>query len=149
MLNRRKVLAALPVALAATSACAAPTRALTVYKTASCECCTGWIGAMERAGYTAKVVVEDDVSPRWRTRKVADELSSCHVAEIGGYITIGHVPAADVTRLLTEKPRAIGLTVPGMPIGSPGMEAPDGRREPFETLLLRTDGTTEIYARHA
>jgi len=149
VLNRRRLIAALPVVLAATSACAAPARELTTYRSESCGCCKGWIAAMARAGYTSKDVVQDDVSPLWRSRNIPDELSSCHVAEIGGYVVIGHVPPADVTRLLAERPKAIGLTVPGMPIGSPGMEAPDGRREAYETLLLLQGGGTEVYARHA
>jgi len=74
-------------------------------------------------------------------------LQSCHTAKVGGYVVEGHVPAADVKRLLAEKPDAIGLTVPGMPLGSPGMEAGD-RREPYEVLLVRRDGSTAVFARH-
>jgi hypothetical protein len=148
MLDRRHLIAAVP-ALLASSACAAPTRALTVYKTASCDCCEGWIAAMSRAGFQAKVVAQDDISPVWRKHGVPDELSSCHAAEIGGYITVGHVPPADVERLLRERPKAIGLTVPAMPWGSPGMERPDGVREAYETLLLLPDGKTKVFARHA
>jgi hypothetical protein len=148
MLNRRNLIAALPAVLAATPACAAPTRSLTVYKTSSCGCCGGWITTMAGAGFRPKVVNQDDISPIWRRHGVPDELSSCHVAEIDGYITVGHVPPADVERLLRERPRAIGITVPGMPWGSPGMERPDGRKERYETLLLLPGGRSQVFARH-
>ena len=149
MLNRRRLLAALPLLAAAPACAASPTRALTVYKTASCECCGGWITAMTRAGFQAKVVVADDISPVWRRHGVPDTLSSCHVGEIGGYITVGHVPAADVERLLRERPKAVGLSVPGMPWGSPGMERPDGVKEAYATLLLLPGGAHRVFARHA
>lgn len=149
MLSRRTALLSAVAALAAGSACAAPARAMTVYKTASCGCCRGWITIMSRAGFQPKVVEVDDVSPVWRKHGVPDELSSCHVSEIGGYAVVGHVPPADVTRLLQERPKAIGITVPGMPFGSPGMERPDGLKEPYETLLLLPGGKTRVFARHA
>lgn len=147
MLSRRLLISA-PLALAL------PARAqskppLTVYKTESCGCCKGWITHMTRAGYSPKVVMVEDVSPLNRKYGVPFELSSCHLATVGGYVTVGHVPAADVARLLKEKPKAIGITVPGMPLGSPGMETRDGRREAFETLLLLPGGKTRVFARHA
>lgn len=146
--SRRALLAALP-ALIATEACASSARApLTVYKTASCGCCKGWIATMARAGYQPKVIMVDDVSPHWRQHGVPDPLSSCHVAEIAGYAVVGHIPPSDIDRLLRERPRAIGLAVPGMPWGSPGMERPDGRTEPYETLLLLAGGKTRVFARH-
>jgi hypothetical protein len=148
MLHRRTLLATLPAALAAGPACATPPREVTVYKSASCGCCGGWVTAMSQAGFRPKVVTQDDISPVWRRHGVRDELSSCHAAEIGGYLTIGHVPPADVVRLLSERPRAVGLTVPGMPWGSPGMERPDGRREAYETLLLLPGGKTRVFAKH-
>lgn len=147
MLNRRHVITAPALLLA--GACATPARALTVHKTASCECCEGWISAMSDEGFSAKVIVHDDISPIWRARGVPDELSSCHLGEIGGYLTVGHVPPADVKRLLRERPQAIGLSVPAMPFGSPGMEQPDGRTEPYNTLLLLPGGRSEVYARYA
>ncbi len=105
---------------------------------------------MQKAGFHAKVVEIDDVSPIWRRHGVPDRLSSCHVAEVGGYVTVGHVPPADVRRLLKERPKAIGLTVPGMPWGSPGMESPTGEREAYETLLLLDRaGRTRTFARHS
>ncbi len=80
--------------------------------------------------------------------KISDELSSCHTAIIGDYFVEGHVPAEDIYRLLSEHPEGLGLTVPGMPMGSPGMDFSD-EREPYETLLVGLDGTTSVFARHS
>ena len=147
MISRRLLLAGAVTAML--PACSTPARALTVYKTASCGCCKGWVAIMERAGYAAKVVLVDDVTPIGDKHGVPFALSSCHLATIGDYVTVGHVPPADVARLLRERPKAIGLTVPGMPLGSPGMEMPDGSREAYETLLLLSGGMTEVFSRHA
>ncbi len=147
MLSRRLLLAA-PLALVpAVGLAAAPL--VTIYKTASCGCCKGWVTHMQRAGFRTQVVEVEDVAPIHKKHGVPFELSSCHIGTVGPYVTVGHVPPADVSRLLKEKPKAIGLTVPGMPIGSPGMESRDGRKEAFETLLLLRDGKTRVFARHA
>jgi len=149
-MDRRLFLAAAgAAALSACSAAAAPGPKLTVYKTASCGCCRGWVTAMARAGFAPAVVEVEDLSAEWRKRGVPDTLSSCHLADVGGYVTVGHVPPQDVRRLLKERPEALGLTVPGMPIGSPGMEQPSGKTEPYETLLLLPGGRTRVFARHA
>lgn len=148
MINRRHMLGAAAASVVAASAWAAAPPLLTVYKTASCGCCKGWITTMTRAGYRPKVVTVEDVTPFNRRHGVPFELSSCHLSTIGGYVVVGHVPPADVARLLRERPKALGITVPGMPIGSPGMETPDGRREPFQTLLLLPGGATRVFARH-
>lgn len=148
MISRRALLIAAPALGLAAPAIAAPPP-LTVYKTESCGCCQGWITTMTRAGYRPKVIVVDNISPIGRKHGVPFELSSCHLSTIGGYVVVGHTPAADVARLLRERPKALGLTVPGMPLGSPGMETPDGRKEPFETLLLLPGGKTRVFARHA
>jgi hypothetical protein len=147
----RRLLLASAFAAAATASCAgaAQPQKLTVYKTASCGCCKGWVTAMARAGFAPSVVDVVDLTGEWRKRGVPDPLSSCHLADIGGYVTVGHIPPEDVKRLLREKPKALGLVVPGMPIGSPGMEIPDGRTEPYETLLLLSGGRTRVFARHA
>lgn len=149
-LCRRDVLiggAAMVAAASAEPASAAPP--LTVYKTESCGCCKGWITTMTRAGYAPKVVVLTEVASIGQKHGVPFALSSCHLSTIGGYVVVGHVPPADVARLLRERPQALGLTVPGMPLGSPGMEQPDGRSEPYETLLLLRGGKTRVFARHA
>lgn len=147
MISRRVFLLAAALAPAAPASAAPPT--LMVYKTASCGCCKGWVTHMVRAGYRPQVVVVEDITPLNKRHGVPFELSSCHISTIGGYVTVGHVPPADITRLLRERPKALGLTVPGMPIGSPGMETPDGRKEAFETLLLLPGGKTRVFARHA
>ena len=82
------------------------------------------------------------------TQGVPEALASCHTAMIGGYVLEGHVPAEDVRKLLAERPEAVGLAVPAMPLGSPGMETPDGQREPYETLLILKGGGTRVFARH-
>ena len=122
---------------------------MTVYKTAACGCCGGWITLMQRAGYRLNVVVVEDVGSLHERHRVPVALSACHLATIGGYVTVGHVPAGDIARLLKERPRALGLTVPGMPLGSPGMEMPDGRKEAYNTLLLLTAGKTRVFAKHS
>ena len=149
MISRRALLAGAGLLLGADLAQAAGAPPLTVYKTASCGCCKGWITLMTRAGYRPKVVVVEDVTPFNRRYGVPFELSSCHLSTIGGYVIVGHVPAADVARLLKGRPKALGLTVPGMPLGSPGMETPDGRKEAYDTLLLLPGGKTRVFARHA
>ena len=127
----------------------APRPELVIYKTPWCGCCKGWVTHMTRAGFTPRVVELEDLAPIREKYGVPFELSSCHTGVVGGYVVEGHVPLADVDRLLREKPKALGLTVPGMPLGSPGMESPTGEREAFETLLLLDGGRTRVFARHA
>ena len=126
----------------------APTRALAVYKSPTCACCDGWIAHMRQAGFTVAVHVVADPGTVRRARGMPDALASCHTGVIGGYLVEGHVPAGDVARLLAERPEAVGLTAPGMPLGSPGMETPDGRRQPFDTLLVLRSGQTRVFGRH-
>lgn len=119
-----------------------------VHKSASCGCCGVWIEHMQQAGFTVEVTNVDDVSPVKERVGVPYGKGSCHTAEVGGYFIEGHVPAGDVIRLLTEKPEAKGLVLPGMPLGSPGMEMPDGRKDPFTVELVTHDGNTQPYAHH-
>jgi len=149
MIDRRFILLAGAALAVSGQAFAAPQRPLRVYKTADCTCCEGWTAAMTRAGFAVSVVPSNDLPAVWRRHGVPDELSSCHLGLVEGYVLVGHVPPADALRLLKERPKAVGLTVPGMPIGSPGMEAPNGRREAFETLLLLPGGKSRVFARHA
>ena len=114
MLSRRQLIAAVPAVLVTGPVQAAPP--LTVYKTASCGCCTGWITTMRRAGYAPKVVVVEDISPIGARLGVPFELSSCHLTTVGGYVVVGHVPPTDVARLLKERPKALGITVPACPL---------------------------------
>ena len=123
-------------------------RALAVYKSPTCGCCEGWVAHMRQAGFTAAVHVVADPGTVRRARGLPDGLASCHTAVIDGYAIEGHVPAADVVRLLAERPEAVGLARPGMPMGSPGMEAPGGRKQPFDTLLVLRSGRTRVFGRH-
>jgi hypothetical protein len=132
-----------PVAQAA----AAEQPELVVYKNESCGCCGLWVEHMRKAGFAPKVHNVDNMSPVKERVGVPYSMGSCHTAEVGGYFIEGHVPAEQVLRLLNEKPKAKGLTVPGMPIGSPGMEQ-GNMQQPYEVHLVNTDGTTSVYARY-
>ena len=146
-LDRRGVLIGAMAGAAFGGAAAAQTpRRITVYKTPWCDCCGGWVDHMRQAGWTAQVIERDDLAPIRASHGIADRLASCHTAVVGRYAIEGHVPTADVARLLRERPDARALTVPGMPIGSPGMEG--DRREPFSSLLILADGSTGVFARH-
>ena len=147
----RRLLIGSAAGLAMTGTARAQTRgsrALAVYKSPTCGCCDGWVRHMRQAGFTVAVHVVDDPGTVRRARGLPDTLASCHTGVIGGYAIEGHVPAADVVRLLAERPAAVGLAVPGMPMGSPGMEAPDGRKAPFDTLLVLRSGQTRVFGRH-
>lgn len=120
-----------------------------VLKTASCGCCGGWIAHLRKSGYqvTARDIPLAVLNQEKLAAGIAPELASCHTARVGGYVIEGHVPARDIARLLRERPAAIGLVLPGMPLGSPGMDAEQA--EPHEVLLLRRDGATEVFARYS
>jgi hypothetical protein len=129
------------------SAAAAEQPKLVVYKNASCGCCKLWVEHMRQHGFAAQVTDVDNMSPIKERAGIPYGMGSCHTAEVGGYFIEGHVPAEQVLRLLKEKPQAKGLTVPGMPIGSPGMEQGDVKR-PYEVLLVHPDGSTSVYAKY-
>lgn len=121
-----------------------------MWRNANCGCCGKWARHLEANGFTVKINESggDKLRQIKKLASISPELESCHTARVGGYLVEGHVPAADVQRLLAEKPDAVGLVVPGMPVGSPGMESADGTTEPYEVLLLKKDGSTEVFARH-
>lgn len=121
---------------------------LVVHKSPYCGCCGLWVEHMERAGFDVEVREVDNLGPIKQALGVPAGAGSCHTAEIGGYFVEGHVPAQDVKRLLAERPAARGLAAPGMPLGSPGMETPDGRAQPYEVLLIAHDGSATVHARH-
>ena len=115
-----------------------------VYKTPTCGCCNGWIEHLEAAGFTVDARNVRDLMTIKVDGGVPTGASSCHTAIVDGYIVEGHVPADQVKRLLAERPAVAGIAVPGMPIGSPGME---GRNpQPYEVLSFAHDGTTEVFA---
>ena len=121
---------------------------VTVYKTESCGCCKLWVRHLENSGFKVSVHNMEDLGAVKERVGVPYAMGSCHTAEVGGYFVEGHVPADDIKRLLREKPAAKGLTVPGMPIGSPGMEVPSGEKQPYEVFLVAGDGTTTVFAKH-
>ncbi len=146
ILTRRAVMAALPL-MFAVRAEAAPAPLIQVVKSPSCGCCSLWVAHLRRAGFRVGVADVADVGPTARRLGVPDDLRSCHTASVGGYAIEGHVPAGDIARLLRERPAALGLAVPGMPLGSPGMEA-GGRGEPYQTILFTRGGRRRVFARH-
>jgi len=119
---------------------------MTVYKSPWCGCCAAWVEHVRENGFTVSVVELEDLDPVKRHHHIPGNLQSCHTAEIDGYVIEGHVPAVDIRRLLKERPKARGLAVPGMPVGSPGME--QGNRKDRYPVVLFGDGDPELYAIH-
>jgi hypothetical protein len=120
-----------------------------VYKNPSCGCCGAWVTHMQKAGFAVTVREVTDLSPLRERLGIPAEHASCHSAKVGGYVLEGHVPADDVKRLLREKPQALGLAVPAMPLGAPGMEVPPEQAQSYATLLLKRNAPAQIYVRHA
>ena len=119
---------------------------VTVYKSPTCGCCEGWVAYMKRSGFTVKAHDVDNVT-RIKTRNgVPSRLWSCHTSLLGGYVIEGHVPAPDLQRLLRERPEITGLAVPGMVVGSPGMDGP--RKDRYHVLSFDKNGNTAVYASH-
>lgn len=117
-----------------------------LWKSPTCGCCKDWVKHMEDNGF--RVTVHDSGNTDARARVgIPQRLGSCHTAVVAGYAIEGHVPADDIRRLLREKPKALGLAVPGMPIGAPGMDGPEyrGRKDAYDVLLVERNGTTSVY----
>ena len=117
-----------------------------VYKTATCGCCKEWVRHLEANGFTVKARDVDNPSDYREKFGIPAQYGSCHTGHVNGYAIEGHVPAADIKRLLADKPKARGLAVPAMPMGSPGMEGP--RKDPFDVLLVKDGGKTAVYKRY-
>jgi len=117
-----------------------------VWKDPSCGCCQDWVAHLESSGFAVKVNETGNDAARNRLG-VNRKFGSCHTGQVDGYAIEGHVPAREIQRLLKERPAAIGLAVPGMPVGSPGMDAPayGGRKDAFDVLLLARDGSSKVY----
>ncbi len=126
---------------------AAHAATMTVYKSPSCGCCGKWVEHVEKHGFTVKTIPTEDMAAVKARLKVPAALMSCHTTVAGDYVIEGHVPAADIKRLLAQKPKARGIAVAGMPMGSPGMEH-DGHRQPFSTMLIDARGKATVFARH-
>ena len=121
--------------------------AVVVYKTPTCGCCTLWVDHLRANGFEVEVHDVPDTTPVRRREGVPARLGSCHTAKVGGYVIEGHVPAAEIHRLLRERPRIDGLAVPGMPIGSPGMEM-GSRQDTYDVLAFNGAGETLVFARY-
>ena len=128
----------------ATPAAADPAE-IHVYKTPTCGCCSKWVDHLESNGFSVRTTDVRDLVPIKRSNGVPPSLSSCHTALVGGYVVEGHVPAEDVKRLLAQKPAISGLAVPGMPIGSPGMEGPNPQHY---RVLSFGSGKVDVFAEH-
>ena len=120
-------------------------QAITVYKTATCGCCTKWVDHLKAAGFNPTVHVLNDMSQSPITKRVPDSLRSCHTATLEGYLVEGHVPADVIKQLLKDRPKVEGIAVPGMPSGSPGMESPNP--EPYQVIAFDAAGKTTVFAK--
>lgn len=120
---------------------------LIVHKDPNCGCCGHWAEHMRAAGFSVKEIATTNMDEVKRGAGVPRKLASCHTARVGGYVIEGHVPAADVKRLLTERPKVVGLSAPGMPMGSPGMEGPYPA-DKYNVVSFSADGRTGVFAEH-
>lgn len=149
--GRRDFIAATLAALAVSvpaGAAAAPVP-VEVWKAPTCGCCKDWIRHLESSGFNVQVHHSGNTAARARLG-IPMRLGSCHTALIEGYAIEGHVPAREIRRLLAERPSAVGLAVPGMPIGSPGMDGPayGPRKDPYDVLLIHKNGSTTSFQRY-
>jgi hypothetical protein len=122
---------------------------IVVYKTATCGCCAMWVEHMRQNGFQPTVhdVSAAQVRAVSQAAGLRDEGTSCHTAKVGNFIVEGHVPAADVQRMLKEKPAIAGIAAPGMPVGSPGMEMGD-RKQPYNVIAFTKDGRSTVFSKH-
>ncbi len=126
-------------------AAGAPKVPMVVYKDPGCGCCEKWVGIMKTSGFAISVENTTGMAAIKRRYGVGDQLASCHTALVGGYIIEGHVPADLIQKLLKEKPRVKGLAVPGMVVGSPGMEGPNAQK--YDVVSFDAAGRTTVYAK--
>ena len=122
--------------------------AVAVYKTPTCGCCSKWVDHMKEAGFRMTVtdMPKESLDNVKTKHKVPKAVHSCHTAVVDGYVIEGHVPASEVKRLLKERPKVAGLAVPGMPLGSPGMEVSGVTAQPYDVLSFDAAGTTKVFA---
>jgi hypothetical protein len=150
---RRRVLIALAVSLAGVSfqprpvTAQGPAPVVEVWKSPTCGCCNDWIRHLEANGFRVKAYDKGNTGVRAEFG-MPSKYGSCHTARVDGYIVEGHVPAREIKRLLREKPAALGLSVPEMPIGSPGMDGPEygGQVDPYDVLLVQRNGSASVFA---
>ena len=126
-----------------------PARSVVVYKSPTCGCCSAWVEHLRTNGFQvdAQNVSDTQLQAIEREAGIGDDLVSCHTAKVGGYVVEGHVPAADIERMLKERPAIAGIAAPGMPIGSPGMEQ-GGRKDAYNVIAFTKDGRKSVFAKH-
>lgn len=140
----RRLVFALLAGLAATSASAAD---FLMFRNPGCGCCLQWVKHLEAAGHKVMVRDTEAMAAVKERAGIPASAQSCHTAIVDGYVIEGHVPVADIERLLKARPEAVGLAAPGMPMGSPGMEHGD-HKQPYDVLLIAKDGSTKVFAHH-
>lgn len=118
------------------------------YRNPGCGCCEKWAGLMKAAGFSITMEDDDNLAGRKTTLGVPENLAGCHTVLIGNYVFEGHVPPADIVQFLSEKPDALGLSVPGMPLGSPGMETA-GEKDAYDVILFDRKGSQKVFAHYA
>ena len=142
------VVVASAVSVAGVTFAQKPAPTVEVYKSPTCGCCANWVKHLQQHGFTTRVTDTADMASIKTQRGVPAPLQSCHTAVVDGYVLEGHVPAADVQRLLKERPAMTGLAVPGMPVGSPGMEMQGTPAQKYDVVLFDKQGQTKVYASH-
>jgi hypothetical protein len=146
----RNVLLSLVVALVGSAPMAGQQQPPTVdvYKSATCGCCSKWVEHLKNHGFTVRTTNREDLAEFKASHHVPRRVQSCHTAVVDGYVIEGHVPASDVQRLIRERPAIVGVAVPGMPIGAPGMEVQGRAVQPFDVIAFDKDGQTRVFASH-
>lgn len=144
--NRRQLLALFPLVLLSARAARAAAPVMAVVKDPTCGCCEQWVAHLKTNGIQTNVSESSDMDAVKDAKRIPKGARSCHTGTIDGYVIEGHVPAADVKRLLSERPNVLGLAVPGMPTGSPGMESSTGRVQPYDVLTFDKMGRTTVFA---
>lgn len=144
MIDRRLILGLFTIA-AVTPLKAATRPAVTVHRSPTCGCCGAWADYLRRAGFPVSIINENDLAPVKARAGVPDDLQSCHTAFIEGYVVEGHVPIAAIEKMLAARPDILGIGVPDMPVGSPGMELPGARPEPFKVMSFTKGGGREVF----
>lgn len=146
--DRLRAVAALIVTAVVAGACADAKAAqpeMTVYSTPTCGCCGAWVDHLREDGFTVTVIHQNDLSGIRARHRLPGELVSCHMGVVDGFAVEGHVPAAAIRRLLRERPEVLGIAVPGMPAGSPGMEMPNGYVQPYEVYSYDAAGGIAVF----
>ena len=149
-MKRRRVLSTVAAGAAALSLPGrgqGPLPRVEVYKSPTCGCCGDWVEHLKAAGFAVKVTEVDDPSATRQRLGMPAAFGSCHTGLVAGYVLEGHVPATEVKRLLATRPKALGLAVPGMPVGSPGMES-GSHRDAFDVLLIDKAGRASVFQHH-